>query len=770
MSSLSQDLLYSIFSLNADLDEYYTLQELQEGGCHNHPVLYDDEDTGNGEAQHKPSGHSPSSPPIQMPARQSRREFLFCHPLSVLRRASQVCSLWRGIVFSAPLLWGQLIDIDVLFVSHRDWPAEVLSRTEDALLHVRARGGAHRLLPHDLLYNNKNLDLLSRYLNFTARIVEQNWPRIRKLDVYFDRWMGLCADEFRDRMDVIKQPAHVLEYFNLKIADTKIEFTHSAGRLRHFHAFSNITFSIHAPWVATLHTLELAKSAPPWSISEFIAILQMMQCLEKLSLGVAWKDVENDLATTLPRTKLPRLDNISLWDMSAAGCAVVLETLVPTHVRHFYTRTSYPQSEAEIRAFRNVIQAFALDRQFGKYLTLRVFFTDGQFEFSDSDKDPAPNTSFQLSVQHHIGVSHTNVPPRMRDEFMEDLFRIFAQGDFNHTCYLTLGAGFTALGPRVPNHARVELLNAVRLLFHALDRVTVVSLPGYVITVLHTLSRREVPNEGPILPSLRRLVLRNWWEEFPAAARAFYAARGQEGHAPPCLDIGVNYLSNDMSSLNDISGLQLLSSSSMIYLSQSAERRCLPPDIFGLSGALSIRPTVARHREMGHLLRNFASHSFARSEEDSEELQSTSISWSSTVRSALPMCGDTLQCNIRTVSHSSESIRPFLTRFSTNQPPSTKMSSIASFFSSFISTTHADSEEKAADDAEVVVEEQAEEEEPEDLHPVIRDECKVSAKCAALTKHFEHCQEKVSAGEGFKGEDCVEELCALMLSCVASCY
>ena len=44
------------------------------------------------------------------------------------------------------------------------------------------------------------------------------------------------------------------------------------------------------------------------------------------------------------------------------------------------------------------------------------------------------------------------------------------------------------------------------------------------------------------------------------------------------------------------------------------------------------------------------------------------------------------------------------------------------------------------------------------IQPVIRDECKASAKCAALTKHFEHCQEKVQAGEGFKGEDCVEEL------------
>ncbi|KAF8956755.1 hypothetical protein BDZ97DRAFT_1907046 [Flammula alnicola] len=91
-------------------------------------------------------------------------------------------------------------------------------------------------------------------------------------------------------------------------------------------------------------------------------------------------------------------------------------------------------------------------------------------------------------------------------------------------------------------------------------------------------------------------------------------------------------------------------------------------------------------------------------------------------------------------------------------------SSIASFFSSFISTTtHADSEEKAPADAEIVVEEAAEEEEPEDLQPVLREECKASAKCAALTKHFEHCQEKVQSGQGFKGEDCVEEF---MMHCV----
>ncbi|PFH48198.1 hypothetical protein AMATHDRAFT_66096 [Amanita thiersii Skay4041] len=98
-------------------------------------------------------------------------------------------------------------------------------------------------------------------------------------------------------------------------------------------------------------------------------------------------------------------------------------------------------------------------------------------------------------------------------------------------------------------------------------------------------------------------------------------------------------------------------------------------------------------------------------------------------------------------------------------------SSITSFFSSFFPTIHADApEDKEQVDANTEEaqeeHEEEEEEEPEDVHPTIREECQKSAKCAALTKHFEHCQEKVMEGKGFKGEDCVEEL---MMHCADDC-
>ncbi|KLO16648.1 Non-heme 11 kDa protein of cytochrome bc1 complex [Schizopora paradoxa] len=103
---------------------------------------------------------------------------------------------------------------------------------------------------------------------------------------------------------------------------------------------------------------------------------------------------------------------------------------------------------------------------------------------------------------------------------------------------------------------------------------------------------------------------------------------------------------------------------------------------------------------------------------------------------------------------------------------------LATFFSSFMPTAQCEAapekeenEQSASgenDGEESKEEEEEEEEEPEDVMPAIREDCANSGKCASLTKHFNHCQEKVEAGEGFKGEDCVEEMCSMM-HCVDAC-
>jgi len=110
--------------------------------------------------------------------------------------------------------------------------------------------------------------------------------------------------------------------------------------------------------------------------------------------------------------------------------------------------------------------------------------------------------------------------------------------------------------------------------------------------------------------------------------------------------------------------------------------------------------------------------------------------------------------------------------------------SFSSFFSSLLPIVHNDApkeEEEVKEEAQpeeepqeekeeepAAEEAEEEEEEPEDVLPAIREECAQSAKCIAATKHFEHCQEKVNAGKGFHGEDCIEEFYHMM-HCVDNC-
>ncbi|THH07203.1 hypothetical protein EW145_g3550 [Phellinidium pouzarii] len=114
---------------------------------------------------------------------------------------------------------------------------------------------------------------------------------------------------------------------------------------------------------------------------------------------------------------------------------------------------------------------------------------------------------------------------------------------------------------------------------------------------------------------------------------------------------------------------------------------------------------------------------------------------------------------------------------------------LATFLSSFIPSAACDAPEEKEEKVEAELEKteadegedkeeskvegadaEEEEEEPELVDPLVtlREDCQESAACAKYTKHFAHCQEKVEAGEGFKGEDCVEEMFHMM-HCVDNC-
>ncbi|KAF2716987.1 Non-heme 11 kDa protein of cytochrome bc1 complex [Polychaeton citri CBS 116435] len=80
-----------------------------------------------------------------------------------------------------------------------------------------------------------------------------------------------------------------------------------------------------------------------------------------------------------------------------------------------------------------------------------------------------------------------------------------------------------------------------------------------------------------------------------------------------------------------------------------------------------------------------------------------------------------------------------------------------------------DAEEGGDDDEEE--EEEEEEEEPEDIKPVIEEECLKTAACAPLKHHYDECAERVQQqidDNGKAEEDCVEEFFHMM-HCATQC-
>lgn len=74
------------------------------------------------------------------------------------------------------------------------------------------------------------------------------------------------------------------------------------------------------------------------------------------------------------------------------------------------------------------------------------------------------------------------------------------------------------------------------------------------------------------------------------------------------------------------------------------------------------------------------------------------------------------------------------------------------------------------DDDDEEEDEEEEEEEIEDPYPEIYEQCQNSSGCSEVRHHFEECQERVTEGKGYEGEDCVEEffhLAHCALECAA---
>ncbi|KAF9475190.1 hypothetical protein BDN70DRAFT_936072 [Pholiota conissans] len=144
-------------------------------------------------------------------------------PLTITRRCSQVCMLWRDIIVGAASIWGSCIELNMLAQRRSDWRDEVLRRTSGARLsiYVHRVNAIHQSgIMHTLL-----VDLL-----------QNHWERIRVLNIAVT-----SPEDIRDPriLNALGRPAPVLEEFLIQCSEEVTELSVTGGVSQGFHLFSN---------------------------------------------------------------------------------------------------------------------------------------------------------------------------------------------------------------------------------------------------------------------------------------------------------------------------------------------------------------------------------------------------------------------------------------------------------------------------------------------------------------------------------------------------
>ncbi|KAF9554356.1 hypothetical protein CPC08DRAFT_821759 [Agrocybe pediades] len=115
-------------------------------------------------------------------------------PLKTLRIVSHVCTSWRQLILSSPLLWARIINVDELIQMTDDWRTEVIRRTGDAVLSIRGTG----------------YRVSAKSERFIVFLLRDNWYRIKYIQIFLS---SLSLHRSSVFSQILQTPAPNLEYF-----------------------------------------------------------------------------------------------------------------------------------------------------------------------------------------------------------------------------------------------------------------------------------------------------------------------------------------------------------------------------------------------------------------------------------------------------------------------------------------------------------------------------------------------------------------------------
>ncbi|KAF8955986.1 hypothetical protein BDZ97DRAFT_225026 [Flammula alnicola] len=287
IEKLNVDLLWHIFTMNADMD-------------------------------------APIDSNIPYNARSGTRRVAFS-PLTVTWRSSQVCRFWRDIILGSPSLWGRVVDLGVLKYMDEEWREEMLCRTGTAFLCIKF------LDCDESAFTKFDVEFAA----FLASLLENEWPRINKLNIT----IPVPIDD--PVKDVIRRatqrPAPHLQSFRLHCYSLNYSqrqpplFSDDAPSLREFHG---INFNLQSPWLRNIRIIELSF---PSTFSDVLSVLKQMPFLTTLVLHHDIPPLKNTEISSA-QIYLPHLATITI-SHDIRTCVAFLNTLIPPPGCKLFLRT-----------------------------------------------------------------------------------------------------------------------------------------------------------------------------------------------------------------------------------------------------------------------------------------------------------------------------------------------------------------------------------------------------------------------------------------------
>ncbi|CAA7271176.1 unnamed protein product [Cyclocybe aegerita] len=236
--------------------------------------------------------------------------------LTITRDTSHVCRSWRAIIFSSPSIWGKLIDVDYLCRLSPRWSEEIMRRTVDAPLTVTG-------------YSFHRSDDASTLLSYWDRI-ENIELTVWELSPFVERcWSMLCQPSPSLKSFVCRANSGNKQPYGVSEVGRKI-LDGFAPRLSIFAFTGPIEIDPNVFLLSRLRSLHIMMTSQTGTtpLSTWLQSLKTMHSLEHLAVYSAFKVPTTD-NSDLSTVYLPHLVSLHVNHTLFEAASFVAHLEVP---------------------------------------------------------------------------------------------------------------------------------------------------------------------------------------------------------------------------------------------------------------------------------------------------------------------------------------------------------------------------------------------------------------------------------------------------------